>query len=186
MRREACDDGAVGKYVRIAGQHRIRHGAAGREPGDVDPALIDAVFGDHRGDHLPDGHGLALVAPRVGGIEPVEAQVRVVLPNLLGKEDDETVILGERRPAGAGVVAGGGLRAAVQHHHQGRRGRQMLGHMVPRGQSTRVAPELIEFLEDGAARGGGLHRAQPGKAFERIGQGSYGVLQGRAGLAHTP
>lgn len=144
------------------------------------------VLGGHRGDHLPDGHGLTSIAPRIGDVEPVKAQVRVVLPNLLGKEDDETVILGERRPAGAGVVTGGGLRAAVQHDHQSRRGRQMFGHMVPCGQSTGIAPELVEFPENGAGWGDGLHRAQPGKAFERIGQGSHGALQGCAGLAHTP
>jgi hypothetical protein len=115
---EAGDHGATREQLRISCQHHARHRAAGRQARHEDARAIDIVAVRHVADHLPDRLRLARAARGVAGLEPVEAEVGIVRPLLLGKEQGEAVPVGQPRPARTLVIARRILGAAVQHHHQ--------------------------------------------------------------------
>ena len=73
-----------GEQVRVGGGHDRCRGPAGREPGDVDPALVDPIFPHHLPGDPGDQRRLAAPALLVVGHEPVPAFLRVGRGRLLG------------------------------------------------------------------------------------------------------
>jgi len=133
------------KHLRIGGEHRRGHGAAGGQAGDEDAASADVMIGGHFFDHLPDRAGLALVARDVFRVEPVEAGVGVVGRLLLRHQERKAVTLRQRRPAGAEIIAGGALAAAVQYHDQRGPARQVRRHVRKHLQAARIGAESRDF-----------------------------------------
>ena len=157
--RQARDDRARGKHLRIGRQHRRRHRAAGREPGDEHAAAVDAMRADRLLDHLADRERLAAIARSVAGQKPVEAGLRIVRGRLLGQQQHEAVSIRERGPARAEIVARGRLRAAVQHDDQRGRGLQLLRRVGEHAQRARVGTEAGQLGQ--MARCGCLHTRRP-------------------------
>ncbi len=141
------DDCAAGEQVRIGGQHRRRHRAAGRQPGDVDALLVQPVVDHHVGDHAADRGDLALAARGVARLEPVEAAMRIVRAALLRQQQGEPMPLGQGRPPGPGVIRSGGLRAPVQHHHERRTRWQSRRHIAQHPQRARIRAKRRHFLQ---------------------------------------
>lgn len=69
-------------------------------------------------DHLPDGQCLTRIPADVAGLEPVEAEIGIVRPLLLGIKHRKSAPLGELGPAGTCGVALCRLCAAMQRNDQ--------------------------------------------------------------------
>ena len=74
--------------------------------------------------------------------KPVETKVRVVCSLLFGKEQGESIFIGELRPSGADVVFRCRLSAAVQYDHQWRIDRQAGGNVVPGPQVSGIGAKI--------------------------------------------
>ena len=106
------------EHVRVRRPQHRGHRRAGGETGDVHAVAVDLVLaGDLVDDPDQDGR-LAAAAVLVTGLEPVPEPHRVGGGDLLGVDDEHTVLLGELAHPGGGGEVGGGLRAAVQHHDE--------------------------------------------------------------------
>lgn len=147
--RQAGEDRSAGKPVRIDREQHGRHRAACRQSADVDALTVEAVTLDHRVDHLRDRQRFAGIAPGVAGFEPVEAEVGIVRPLLLGIEHRETVGRRKLRPTRPAIISSGGLGASVQHDNQRHRVavRVGRGHELPRLEVPGIRSELLERLQ---------------------------------------
>ena len=142
---EARDHGPAGKDIGVGREHDRGHGTSGRQPGDVDAPAVDAVIQQHLVDHLTDRESLALSTPRVAGLKPVEAAVRIVCALLLREKQREAVPLGERRPAGAVLVACSRLRASVKNDHKGGLVRKAGGQVREHTQGAGIGSEAVNL-----------------------------------------
>ena len=96
-----------------------------------------------------------------------------------GKQQRESVALGQTRPAAAAIEPARGLRAAVQHHHQPRAGRQIGGHVAVSTKRAGIGGEVAEGLQTVAT--GGRTVAQ---ARQRVGERD-GQALGAGEIHHT-
>ncbi|MBB3163666.1 hypothetical protein FHS25_004146 [Rhizobium laguerreae] len=80
---------------------------------------VDTVFRNDLCDHPANGKDLAVIPAYVLWVKPIEAEVWIVCPSLLGKQQREAIVLGQSRPPGPNIISGGGLGAAVQDNHKG-------------------------------------------------------------------
>jgi hypothetical protein len=103
-------------------------------------------------DHFGDRASFAATPANVARFEPVEAYVRVVGSLLLRKEDCESFLFRQLRPAGAGVIARRGLRAAVQDDDQRSIPSQYFRKVKPAAERARIGVEAGEFDEMGHVR----------------------------------
>ena len=145
--RQSRDDRAGREHLRIRGEHRGRHRAAGGEPGDENLAAIDAVRANRLLDHLADRERLAAAARGVTRQEPVEAGLGIVGLRLLRQQQDETVSLSKRRPSGAEIVACGRLGAAVQNDDQCRRRAELFRNVGEHPQRAGIRSETRQLGE---------------------------------------
>ena len=122
-------------------------------------------------DHLADRHGLTPSPPSIARLEPVETEIGIVGPLLLGEQDREAVAFGKLRPATAAIVGGSRLGAAVEHDYEpGRRlprreneGVELARVGAKAGQA--VEPAIVIGMAIGI--GGGLQRGERPLAVKR-------------------
>ncbi len=120
----------VGRAVHHAGMNRAgseqravtgrgdgRHGAAGRESGDIHARCIDRVLCNHLLDHRRDDRRLAGAAAH-RRIEPVPAACDVGKARLVRVQDEEPFLLRQFVHVCAGREGVRILLATMDHHHQ--------------------------------------------------------------------
>ncbi len=170
---QARNDRARREDFRIGREHHRRHAATGGQAGDEDASGIYAMCPDHVRDHLADRLRLAAAARRVFRAEPVEAGVAVVDALLLGHQQREAIMLGQRRPTRAEIVSRRRLAAAMQHDDERTRLLQLLRHEREHAQGTGVAAEAGDLLQRtghirAAAELGKAQTVQPWQASQQI------------------
>ena len=74
--------------------------------------------------------------------KPIEAKIRVVCSLLFGKQQGESMFIGELSPSGADVVLRSRLFAAVQYDYQRGIDRQAGGNVVPSAQVTGIRAKI--------------------------------------------
>ena len=117
---QAGDDRAAGEDVRIGRQHHRRHCAAGGQAGYKNARGIQGLGADKLIDHLSDRKRLAHVTLEVAGHQPIEAEKRIVLSLLLGKQLCEPISIGKLGPARTMIIGRSCLSAAMQDNDQRR------------------------------------------------------------------
>ena len=169
------------EHVRVGREHHRGHPSAGREPRDVRTRRIGAVRALRMSDHLPDRRGLALAAPVVDRLEPVEAGAEVVRGRRLGEDEQEAVPVGEGGQPGVVGVDLGALRAAVQcdddRRMRGQARRPVHVHVQSAGIGTEVAHSLQRH--GGRVRRGRIHCGRV-----RGGRVQCGRVRGGRGASH--
>ena len=132
MIRNSLERRTGGEHVGPDGEHERGLRSAAGEAGDEHAGRIDRVIRLHLPEHVDELLVLAhpadevrrLIGPVRGGVVacPVEAVERVVGRDLLGVDEIELVLVGERVPAGLRreVVERRGEAARVEREHQRR------------------------------------------------------------------
>ena len=144
-KRQSSDDGPTGKQFRVRSQHDRGHRPAGRQARNEDPRAIEPLFACDVLDHLADRRCFAPTAASIPWQVPVETEVGMICPALLGKEHRKPVSLGELGPAAALVISRSALRAAVKHDNQG--ARHVVGHIDARIEIARIAAKPTQSIE---------------------------------------
>ncbi len=136
--RQSANDRACGEHLGVTSKHDRGHRRSRRQSRDEDAPPIDALFDDDLLDHLSDGQRFSLAPLDIAEFEPIEAAGGVIGPLLLGKQQDEAVAVGERRPPCSMIVVCRGLRAPVQHNDERRIGGKPRRRVAPHPQIARV------------------------------------------------
>ena len=175
------DDRPAGEQLGICGEHHRGHGAPGGQAGNEGPPRIEA-------------RTLACIAAIICAIDAASPlprrasagsyQLKHRLPLLLrfcsGKQDRETVAVGELRPRSAAVIYRRILRAAVEDDHQRRSRRKPGGNMDAGAQCAGIGPEAAQFGQPPAMVGSGgrvrlhLGGAQRLEARNGLGEATHG------------
>ena len=163
--RHPRNDGPAGEQFRIVGKHHGRHGSTGREARHVDAMTVDVMRRFRFVDHVSDGKCLAPVAVlivggppqvgRIGAVEPVEAQIRIVEHDLLRHHQDETPAIGQGLPARLSRKLCRSLRAAVKRDDEGGGRAHMIGDIFEHAQVGEIRSETRHLGR--GARGGGAN-----------------------------
>ena len=149
---QARHDAPTREGIRVACEHHGRHRATGGQAGDEDAGGIGAKARLHLGYHLPDRQGFTSASARIRIRIPVETEIGIVRPRLLGEEQREAMIVGRARPAGIVVIALGILRAAVKHDDKRSALDEGLGNIGPGAKGAGIGAEVVENRQLAARR----------------------------------
>ncbi|ENN85884.1 hypothetical protein RHSP_17655 [Rhizobium freirei PRF 81] len=143
--RQAADDGACGKQLRISGKQCCGHGAAGRKAHYENLPVVDLMHPAAEIDHLADGAELAAIARYHARAKPVEAEIGIVRCFLLGVEHGKPMLPGECGPTAGTIEILGILMTAMQDDDERHRAFNGRRYVFEHAQATRIATEPQNF-----------------------------------------